>query len=92
MADDIERMAEESAGLADVAGGDGLADTAGGDGAAAQMARGVGVHGKAELFAEGFERVDAGFGLVTEAEVLSFVQLFDVEGVAEDLFGEVVGS
>jgi hypothetical protein len=92
VADDVEGMAKECAGVADVSGGDGLADAARGDGAAAQVTRRVDVYGEAELFAEGFERVDAGFGLVAEAKVFSFVQLFDVEGVAKDLFSEVMGG
>ena len=92
MADDGEGMAQERAGLADVACGDALADAAGGDGVAAQVAGRVDVDGEAELIAEGFEAVDAGFGLIAEAEVLSFVQLLDVECVLEDLFGEVMGG
>ena len=56
---------------------------------AAEALRGVDADGEAEFAAEGFEAVDACFGLVAEAEVFAFVQLGDVEGLLEDVGGEV---
>ena len=76
---DGEGAAEQSTGVADVSSGDEMADAAGGDGVAAEDARGVDGDGEAEFAAEGFEAVDAGLGLVAEAEVLAFVDLVDVE-------------
>ena len=65
-----------------------LPDAAGGDGLSADDARGVDADGEAEFAAERFEAVDAGLGLIAEAEVFAFVQLGDVEGLLQNIGGE----
>ncbi len=87
-----EGAAEQGTGLADLSGGDEVADAAGGDRMAAQDARRVDADGEAEFAAEGFEVVDAGLGLVAEAEVLAFVELVDADAVAEEILGEGAGG
>ena len=79
-------------GRGDVACGDEVADAAGGDGGAAEDAWGVDGDGEAEFATEGFERAatSAG-GVVAEAEVFALVDLGGVDGVDEDVGGEVAG-
>lgn len=48
--------------------------------------------GEAELGGKGFEGVDAGLGAASEAEVFALVELDDVELLAQDLLGELLGA
>ncbi len=53
---------------------------------------GVDLAGEAEFAAQGFEIVYVSFGVVAEAEVFSFVEFDDVEGLLEDFGGEGSGG
>src|ERR1017187_7909751 len=79
-----EWTAQQGAGAADVAGGDQLARAAGGDCRSADDARRIDGDAEAKLAAERFESLDSGLGVVTEAEVLAFVYLGDLDGVDEN--------
>ena len=84
-------MAEERSGLAYVAFGDELRGPGWRRWAGCEWRGGIDLAGEAEFAAKGFQIVDVALGVVAEAEVFSFVEFDDVEGVVEDFGGEAPG-